>query len=127
MENIETTTTIIENEIPIETLFKYALKERKKAIKALDRMKEDYEYLKKENDRLRKKVPAYNQDGSFVSQKNYETMALERSKAIEDRDICLSRLYAKENEIYALRKDIAKKDTELAYLKGRNLFQKIFC
>lgn len=127
---MNTTTTIIENDIPIETLFKFAIKERKQALKELDKVKEDYEFLKKENDKLRKKIPAYNIDGSFVSQRNYELMANERSKALENCEIYMSRLYAKDNEIKRLKKVIADKDKEIEEIQNKNIFKniaKIFC
>lgn len=48
---------------------------------------------------LRKRAQAIRTDGSFVSQKNYEEMANERNKAIEDRDLFLSRYLQLKDEI----------------------------
>lgn len=117
---------IIINDIPIETLFKYAVKERKEALKELARLKEDYEYLKKENERLRKKIPAYKIDGSFVSQKNYETMANDKAIAMADCALYLSRLYQRDKEISMLKSKINELETELSKGKKTNGYGNIF-
>ena len=87
------------NDIPIETLFKYLVKEKDKAIKNYNSISIEYKKLYNEYKSLRKRAQAIRTDGSFVSQKNYEEMANERNKAIEDRDLFLSRYLQLKGEI----------------------------
>lgn len=110
------------NDIPIETLFKYLVKEKDKAIKDYNSLSIEYKKLYNENKSLKKRAQAIRTDGSFVSQKNYETMANERNKAIEDRDLFLSRYLQlkdeiakktnKNNSITRIIKKIGKKSNE---------------
>lgn len=95
------------NEIPIEILFKYAIKERNNALKEVKYLKREVRRLENKVNELLRKIPA-RVDGSLVSQSNYEKMANERNKAIEDRDLFISRLYAKEQEIKVLKEQSVK-------------------
>lgn len=116
-EEIKKDNNPIVNDIPIETLFKHLVKEKNKIITEYNVLAVESKKLYKEYKALKKKVQAQRIDGSFVSQQNYDAMANEKNKAIEDRDLWINRYIQLKKE-----NDILKDE----FYKGKSKIKKIF-